>query len=139
MLVREMMTSKVMAVHADWDIKRAAIIMREEDIGVLPVIDGNTLVGIITDRDMVVGVIAEGRNPDSTLVQQIMSEKIYYCFHDQPFEAAADMMAEKKVRRLPVLNRDMQIVGIVSLGDIPAEGEIRTAGELPTGIAERPA
>ena len=97
--------------------------MRDEDIGALPVGENDRLIGMVTDRDIAVRGVAEDRAPETTTVRDVMSEKVYYCFEDDDVEDAARCMAENQVRRLPILNRDKRLTGIVSLADIAQTGE----------------
>ena len=97
--------------------------MKDEDIGALPVGEYDRLIGMVTDRDITMRAVAEDRLPSSTSVRDVMSEKIYYCFEDDDIEDAAQCMAENQVRRLPILNRDKRLTGIVSLADIAQSGE----------------
>lgn len=99
-------------------IRDAALKMKERDCGSIPVADGDTLIGMITDRDITIRAVAEGRDPMATTCQDVMSPNILYCFDDQDVEEVVRNMADQKVRRLPVLNRDKRLVGIVSLGDL---------------------
>ena len=84
----------------------------------LPVCDGQRLVGSITDRDLAIRAIADGCDPVSTPVRDIMTPNVFWCFDDQGIEEAAQLMEEKQIRRLPIVNRDKQLVGIISLGDL---------------------
>ena len=97
--------------------------MRDENIGALPVGENDRLVGMVTDRDIVTrGLAAEGR-PGTTSVRDVMSEKVFYIFDDDDVEDAARCMANHQVRRLPVLNHDKRLVGIVSMADLALTGE----------------
>ena len=91
--------------------------MKQHDIGMLPVCDGQRLVGSITDRDLTVRAMADARDPLSTKVRDVMTPSVFWCFDDQGIEEAAQLMEQKQIRRLPIVNRDKQLVGIISLGD----------------------
>jgi CBS domain-containing protein len=105
-------------IGPDATLVDAAMRMAEADVGILPVGENDRLVGVVTDRDLVVRGIAEGANPAETTIREIMTEKVLYCFDDQePNEAASDMAAQQ-VRRLPVVDRKKQLIGMVSLADI---------------------
>lgn len=117
MRVRDAMTQDVALVHPDQPIEEAARIMTECDCGVVPVADGDRLVGMITDRDIAVRAVARGRDPD-TPVRQVMTREVLYAFEDEALDDIAENMAEMKVRRLPVVNRSKRLVGIISLSDI---------------------
>ena len=118
MNVSEVMSSDVRIASPDDTLQRAAQLMYEIDAGVLPVGEGDRLVGMITDRDIAVRAVAEGRAPATCKVREVMSSDIKYVFEDQSVEDAARSMGELQIRRLPVLNRSKRLVGIVSLGDV---------------------
>lgn len=136
MLVREIMTDKVKLLNPEMSLNQAASRMKEDDIGVLPVGENDRLVGMLTDRDIVVRGLAEKRDPATTKVRDAMSTQVLYCFEDEPVEQAAESMARARVRRLPVLNRDKRLVGIVSLGDIATHANEKKAGEALEKISE---
>ncbi len=117
MKIIECMSQKVVLCSPQETIQAAAKNMKEHDTGVLPVGENDRLVGMITDRDIVIRALAEGRGLD-TIVRDAMSQDLHYCFDDEEIEDVATQMSELKVRRLPVLNRQKRLVGIVSLGDI---------------------
>jgi CBS domain-containing protein len=135
MLVNEVMTRQVELVGPNDSIQRAAKAMARIDAGVLPVAEGDRLVGMITDRDIAVRAVAEGRDPARTIVKDVMSAEVRYCFDDEDVADVADNMAEQQVRRLPVVTREKRLVGIISLADIAREREPRAAGEALQGIA----
>ena len=115
MFVRDIMTHEVECVQPETTLQQAALKMRSNDVGSLPVCEGEKLLGIITDRDIVVRAIAEGRDANQACVRDAMSEDLVCCCDDQHVGAAADLMRERQIRRLPVLNRDGRLVGIVAL------------------------
>ena len=118
MNVSEVMSSDVRIASPDDTLQHAAQLMYDIDAGVLPVGEGDRLVGMVTDRDIAVRAVAEGRIPATCKVREIMSSDIKYVFDDESIEDAARSMGELQVRRLPVLNRAKRLVGIVSLGDV---------------------
>lgn len=118
MQVRQCMTSDVKIVNPDMTLREAAGLMREQDTGFLPVGENDRLIGSLTDRDITVRAVYEGKDPNTATVREAMSEHIVYCFDDQDTSDAASLMAEKQIRRLAVLNHDKRLVGVVSLGDI---------------------
>lgn len=137
MSVKNVMTHEVRVANPGMSLKDAAALMREADTGFLPVGENDRLVGTLTDRDIVIRAVAEGRDPSQTRVRDVMSEGILYCYEDDDEEDVADLMAEKQVRRLPVLNQDKRLVGVVSLGDIAARaGEEDAAGAALKDIAK---
>ena len=135
MKVSEIMTREVETVTPDTTIQEAAKLMARVDAGALPILDNGRLSGIITDRDIAVRAVGEGRNPASTKVRDIMSGQVKHVTEDDDVEEVADTMADLQVRRLPVVNREQRVVGIVSLGDIAREKRARTAGEALQGIS----
>jgi CBS domain-containing protein len=112
------MSRNVETVDPQTPIVEAARKMRDGDVGALPVSAGGRLVGMITDRDIVVRAIAEGRQPEQTAVQEVLTSDLFFVREEDSIEDAADQMAEHQVRRLPVLSGDEQLVGIVSLADV---------------------
>jgi CBS domain-containing protein len=118
MQIREIMSYEVELIDPNSTIRDAACKMRAEDIGALPVGENDRLIGMITDRDIVVRCVAEDRQPNQCLVREAMSKKVCYCFEDDDLAAAAHIMAEHQVRRLPVLNRNKRLVGVISMADL---------------------
>ena len=125
MRVSEVMTRDVRVARADQTIREAANIMLDIDGGVLPVSENDQLVGMITDRDIAVRAIAQGKGPQ-TSVGEVMTSDVKYCFENEDTDHVARNMADQQVRRLPVVNRDKRLVGILSLGDVAF-----TQGERP--------
>ncbi|AGK58317.1 hypothetical protein HYPDE_33223 [Hyphomicrobium denitrificans 1NES1] len=123
MQVREVMTQDVPLISPFDTIGEAAKLMYKLDAGCLPVAEDDRLVGIITDRDIAVRAIAAGRGPE-TPVGAVMSNGVCYCFEDQDLDEIAANMADIQVRRLPVMDRDKRLVGILSLGDIAASRDV---------------
>lgn len=137
MQLREVMTPDVQLTDPNTTLKDAAIAMREGDFGLLPVGENDRLVGTITDRDITVRAVAAGRDPATTTVRDTMSEGIAYCFEDQSAEEAADVMRHHQIRRLPVLNRDKRLVGIVALSDLAVESSaVKPAAKALSGISQ---
>jgi len=136
--IKDIMTPNAECVRPDDSLQDAARRMRDLDVGPLPVCgDNDRLAGIITDRDIAVRAVAEGKDPKTSKVREAMSEKIIYCFEDQAVEEAARMMQERQVRRLVVLNREKRLVGIVSLGDLATEtGDRQKLGEVLQDVSE---
>jgi CBS domain-containing protein len=134
MRVREAMTDDVLIASPDQRICDAARLMAENDIGVLPVGEGDRLVGMITDRDIAVRAVARERGPD-TKVAEVMSRQVLYCFEDEELDEVAGNMSRNQVRRLPVLDRDKRLVGIVALGDLAQGQDERTTGKAVAGIS----
>jgi CBS domain-containing protein len=128
------MTRDVRVARPDQSIQAAAKMMADVDAGILPVGEGDRLVGMITDRDIAVRAVAEGKGPQ-TLVREVMSPEVKYCFEDDDTDAVARNMADIQVRRLPVVNRDKRLVGIIALGDLAVVEGARPAGEAVSGIS----
>lgn len=127
MKIQDAMTRDVQIANPNMPVRQAARMMAEIDAGALPVGENDRLVGMITDRDIAVRAVAEGKGPE-TVVREIMSPDICYCFDDQEIDEVAANMADVKVRRLPVVNRDKRLVGIVSLGDIALADDPKGVG-----------
>ena len=133
MNIRDVMTPNPRTVSPDDSILSAARIMRDEDTGAVPVVDNGRPVGMVTDRDIVIRAVAKGL-PPTTPVSKVMSDdQVLYCFEDDDVADVAENLAEQQVRRLPVLNREKRLVGIISLGDIAKAAE-RKAGRAVAGI-----
>ncbi|HWL81012.1 MAG TPA: CBS domain-containing protein [Roseomonas sp.] len=115
------MTRTVRLARPDDTLQQAARSMAECNAGALPVTDGRRLLGMVTDRDIVLRAVAEGKGPDTRL-REVMTPEVKYCFEDEDLDHVARNMGEQQLRRLPVLNREKHLVGILSLGDI-AMGE----------------
>ena len=133
MKVKECMTRDVRVISPDDTIERAAQIMDQSDAGVLPVGEGDRLIGMITDRDIAIRGIAQGAGPDAR-VRDVMSQEVKYCYDEEETEDVLDNMAEIQVRRMPVVDSDTRLVGIVSIGDLAKE-EARESGEALSDIA----
>ena len=133
--VSQVMTRDVLTVNPDQTIREAATKMADADVGSLPVGENDRLVGMITDRDIVLRAVAEGRDP-GTHVREVMTDKIQYCFDDEDIDAVARNMADLGVRRLPVVNRDKRLVGIVALSNIAKCGHTRTTSAFLDGVAQ---
>ncbi|HEY8004486.1 MAG TPA: CBS domain-containing protein [Phenylobacterium sp.] len=130
MRVAECMTRNVRIARPDETIREAAMVMGEIDAGAMPVGDDERLLGMLTDRDIAVRAVARGKGPD-TLVREIMSTEVKYCFDDEQIDDVIENMADIKVRRLAVLNREKRLVGIISLGDLARED----GRSMRTGVA----
>jgi CBS domain-containing protein len=135
MKISEIMTRNVQLINPDQTVKSAAEKMAKIDAGALPVSEDNRLVGMITDRDIVVRCVAEGKECD-TKVRDVMTEEVKYCFEEDEVEDVADNMGTQQLRRLPVLNSEKRLVGIVSLGDIAANQDVDASGEALRGISQ---
>ena len=144
MQVRDVMTRGVETIAPDASLEEAAARMKEMDVGSLPVRDGERLLGVVTDRDIVVRGTAAGEHPRAVTVREVMTPVVVTCTEDQDVTAAARLMEGQQIRRLPVVDAAGRLVGILSLGDLAVRtGDERLAGEVveqvsePTG-SERP-
>src|SRR6266699_7234907 len=126
MKISEAMTRDVRVADPEETIRQAAKVMASLDAGVLPVGENDHLIGMITDRDIAIRGIAQGKGPKAK-VRDVMTEDVKYCFEDQEVEEVTRNMADIQVRRLPVLSRDKRLVGILSLGDIATSHEAMEA------------
>lgn len=137
MKVKEIMTKEVEILHLEDSWKEAAQKMRVHNIGFLPVFDGDRLVGVLTDRDIVLRSTAEGTDPNKSIGRDWITSPVVYCFDDQDVEEAANLMEEHQVRRVTVLSReDERLAGVVSLGDIATNSTNKTSGDVLQGVSE---
>lgn len=135
MRVADCMTRDVRIANPKETIREAARMMAEADTGVLPVGQDNRLVGMITDRDIAVRGVALGKGPEA-LVRDVMSNEVRYCFEDEEVDEVLQNMADIQVRRLPVLNRDKRLVGMISIGDLAKTEADASAGAALASIAQ---
>jgi CBS domain-containing protein len=135
MRVSEAMTRDVRIANPGQSIREVAKIMDDIDAGSMPVGENDRLVGMITDRDIAVRAVAAGKGPD-TPVRDVMSKDVKYVFDDEDLEHVAKNMADIQVRRLPVVNRDKRLVGIISLGDVAQKEDTQTTGEATAGVSQ---
>jgi CBS domain-containing protein len=133
MRVSEAMSRDVRIANPNQRISEAAKAMTEIDAGILPVGENDRLVGMITDRDIAVRAVAGGKGPD-TPVREVMTTEVKYCFEDEDLVHVSKNMAELQLRRLPVVNRDKRLVGILALADIAVVEGSRTTGRAIEGI-----
>ena len=136
MYVRDVMTAQVNFVASDTPVNEVARLLRDQDIGSVPVSDGEKLVGMITDRDIVVRGMADGVDPRSLRARDVMSPKIVFCTEDQSVEEVLEHMGQEQVRRMPVVDANRRLVGVVSLGDLSRAAAERTAGNALKEISE---
>ena len=129
MLIRNVMTEHVMTVRPDASIFDVARLMRDEDIGAVPVAEDDRLLGMVTDRDIVIRAVADGQLARYSDARSVMSQRILYCFADQQVEEVLANMGEMQVRRLPVVDRDKRLVGVVSIGDLSGKASLAKAGD----------
>lgn len=132
----DVMTRDIVVVRPDDTLEHAARLMALADAGSLPVGENDRLVGMITDRDIAVRAVSKGKHPETTIVGDVMTPEVKYCFEDEDAGRITDNMAELQLRRLPVVNRDKRLVGIVSLGDLATVHDPVRAGEALGDIAQ---
>ena len=130
MKVTEIMSSDVQLVSPDETIQAAARKIQDADIGFLPIGENDKLVGMVTDRDIAIRAVAQGKDPSSTKVRDIMTKRVFYCSTNEDIEAVTENMAEMRIRRLPIVNEDMRLVGVISLGDIAFKHKASKAGAV---------
>lgn len=136
MRVEEIMTRGVQTASPGDTIQKAAALMDQLNVGVLPVCDGRRLCGMVTDRDITVRATSAGRGPGDCKVSEVMSIDVQYCFEDDDLGAAAAQMKSLQVRRLPVINRDKELVGVLSLGDMATRGGFGEAAETLREVSD---
>ena len=134
--LKELMSRDVQVISPDMSIKDAAIKMRDGDFGMMPVGENDRMIGTLSDRDIVIRAVADGLDAD-TKVRDVMSEGIAWAYEDDSVENAAKIMSEWQVRRLPVVDRDKRLVGIVALGDFAVESsDIQPVAEALSEISQ---
>lgn len=132
MEIRDVMTANAEVVDANANVRDVAAKMRELDVGALPVCDGGKLSGMVTDRDIAIRLVAEGLDASKTKIGEIVTPDVTYCFEDQSVEEAASIMQAHQIRRLPILDRNKQLVGMLSLADL----SVRTMGTEDQDLAD---
>jgi len=135
MKIREVMTKDTRVVAPDQNVQQLARIMDDNDVGALLVGDGDRLIGMVTDRDLATRALAKGKL--DLKARDVMTERVLYCFDDEELRHVADNMADVEVRRLPVLNREKRLVGIVSLANIASARDRDVSATVLEGIARR--
>jgi CBS domain-containing protein len=137
MKARDVMTNGAAIVSPDTTILDAAKTMAESDVGILLVGKGDRLVGMITDRDIAIRGVAQGKDPAGTKVGELMTGKVLYCYDDEEVGAIANNMSNLQIRRLPVVNRNKRLMGVLSLGDIALKDDASLAGATLHGVCLR--
>ena len=135
MKISDIMSRDVQVARPEDTLRDAAETMARIDVGSLPICDGRRLLGIVTDRDIVVRGLAKGLGPDSG-VTQVMTEGVEYCFEDDDLVEVSDKMAASQIRRIPVVDREKNLVGIVSLGDVAREARPAEAGDVLEEVSQ---
>jgi CBS domain-containing protein len=131
MFISEIMTREVESIGPDETLQAAAARMKDLGVGPLPVCENQSVVGMVTDRDITVRAVSKGLDPARTSVREVMSTEVVCCFEDQDVEVAARLMESKQIRRIMVVDRDKKLVGIVTIADLAADAvEVERAGEI---------
>ncbi|HYY02881.1 MAG TPA: CBS domain-containing protein [Gaiellaceae bacterium] len=133
--VRELMTKNPCAIDADKTVDYAAKMMRDEDVGFAPIVEGDRLIGALTDRDIAIGVVAQGKDPRSTTVRDAASKQLVTVDPQQSLDEALRLMAKHQVRRLPVVEEDGRLIGVVAQADVAREADAATTGGLVEDIS----
>lgn len=134
--VADIMTRNVRTLAPTDTVRRAAQSMGELNVGSIPVCNGKKLVGMVTDRDITLRGVAEGLDAEKTLLSDIMSKDVKWCFDDQPLDEVMETMSASQIRRLPVVSRDKDLVGIFSLGDLATKTDHEEVGSVLEDISE---
>lgn len=135
MRVSEAMTREVRLATPGQSIREVAKMMAEIDAGAMPVAENDRMIGMITDRDIAIRAVAQGKGPDTPVRDVMSTEQVLYCYEDEDLDHVAKNMGDVRVRRLPVVNREKRLVGIVSLGDL-AQKERKAAGKAVSGVSQ---
>jgi CBS domain-containing protein len=134
--IQEVMTANPCSIDADKPVSYAAKMMKDEDVGFAPIVEGDKLIGTVTDRDIAMKVVAEGRDPQSTTVREIASTNLVTIDPQQDLDEALRLMASNQIRRLPVVEEDGRLVGVVAQKDVAEEGDDAKTGEVVQEISE---
>jgi CBS domain-containing protein len=134
--IRDLMTKNPCSIEADKSVAYAAKMMRDEDVGLAPIVEGEKLIGTLTDRDIAVRVVAEGKDANQTTVREVASTNIVTIDPQQNLDEALRLMAKHQVRRLPVVEEDGKLVGVVAQADVAREGDAEQTGQVVQEISE---
>jgi CBS domain-containing protein len=134
--IRDLMTSNPCTIDADKSVAYAAKMMRDEDVGLAPIVEGEQLIGTLTDRDIATRVVAEGKDPESTKVRDVATTRLVTIDPQQDLDEALRLMAQHQVRRLPVVEEDGRLVGVIAQADVAREGDERRTGEVVEKISQ---
>jgi CBS domain-containing protein len=135
--IRDVMTSNPCTIDADESVAYAAKMMRDEDVGLAPIVEGDKLIGMLTDRDIAIRVVAEGRDPGQVTVKDVASKQVVVIDPQQELDEALRIMAKHQVRRLPVVSEDGKLVGVVAQADVARKGNDAQTGELVEEISKQ--
>ena len=133
--IGDLMTSNPCSIDAEKPVSYAAKMMRDEDVGVAPIVEGDKLIGVLTDRDIAIRVVAEGKDPDQIKVRDVASKDVVTVDPQQDLDEALRLMAQHQVRRLPVVEEDGKLVGVVAQADVAREATDEQTGEVVEKIS----
>src|SRR3954453_6838461 len=134
--IRDLMTGNPCSIDADKSVAYAARMMRDEDVGLAPIVEGDKLIGTVTDRDIAVRVVAEGKDPEQTTVREVASTNLVTIDPQQDLDEALRLMAKHQVRRLPVVEEDGRLVGVLAQADVAEHADAERTGEVVEQISQ---
>jgi CBS domain-containing protein len=134
--IRELMTKNPCSIDADKPVAYAAKMMRDEDVGLAPIVEGQKLIGTLTDRDIAIRVVAEGKDPQSTTVREVASSRLVTIDPDQDLDEALRLMAQNQIRRLPVVEEDGKLAGVIAQADVARHASEKKTGEVVEEISK---
>lgn len=134
--IKDVMTSDPCTIDAEKSVAYAAKMMRDEDVGVAPIVESDKLIGMLTDRDIAIRVVAEGKDPERVTVREVASKQVVTIDPQQDLDEALRIMAQHQVRRLPVVEEDGRLVGVVAQADVAREGDDKETGQLVQEISQ---
>ena len=134
--IKDVMTSNPCSIDAEKSVAYAAKMMRDEDVGLAPIVEGDKLIGMLTDRDIAIRVVAEGKDPGQVKVRDVASKQVVTIDPQQDLAEALRIMAKHQVRRLPVVEEDGKLVGVVAQADVAREGDEKKTGTLVEEISD---
>lgn len=136
--VRDVMTDSPRCITPETPVAEAARLMKSEDVGSLPILEGETVTGIVTDRDIVLNAVAEGKDPSGMPVREVASRHLVTVGQDEDLSEALNRMATNQVRRIPVVDENDRLVGIVAQADVAREAKDKDSGQMLQGISQTP-
>jgi CBS domain-containing protein len=134
--IRDLMTENPCSIDAEKSVAYAAKMMRDEDVGLAPIVEGNKLIGTLTDRDIAIRVVADGKDPEQTTVREVASTNVVTIDPQQDLDEALRLMAKHQVRRLPVVEEDGRLVGVVAQADVARKGDAKQTGQVVEEISQ---
>jgi CBS domain-containing protein len=134
--IKDSMTANPCSIDADKSVAYAAKMMKDEDVGLAPIVEGDRLVGTLTDRDIATRVVAEGRNPDTTTAREVASTDVVTIDPQQNLDEALRLMSRHQVRRLPVVEEDGRLVGVLAQADVARDADPQQTGQMVEEISE---